>query len=345
MKSAAPHRASMMKGADLFVSVVVPLHNDADILEPFLSETVSVLGRHYENFEVVMVDDGSTDATGGVISDLLKTHAGLRVMKLSRHFGQEIAISAGLDSVIGDFVVVMLPDVDPPNLIPEMVERSRGGAGVVFGIRTHRANDPQWLRAGAAGFYWICNRLLGMNVPRDSTHFRVMSRQALNAILRIKDPSRYLQTLSAYVGYGSQSFPYQPLQRRRVSRLKTLSEAIRLAINIVVSNTTRPLQLVSYAGLALSSAYLLYIGYTVLVYAFKSRVAEGWTTLSAQAAVGFFFLFLMLAVLSEYIGSLLAQTRERPLYFVVEERNSVVMTADKDRRNVVDQSLLEEDVR
>src|SRR5207342_2242460 len=99
-------------------------------------------------------------------------------------------------------------------------------------------------------------------------------------------------------------------------------EAIRLAINIVVSNTTRPLHLASYGGLALSGLYLFYIGYTFLVYAFKTRVAEGWVTLSAQTAVAFFFLFLMLTVLSEYLSSLIEQTRERPLYYIVEERNS-----------------------
>ena len=325
---------------DVFVSVVAPLHNDADLVEPFVNELLETLTSCYENYEVVLVDDGSSDATVEIVTALLARCAGLRLVRLSRHFGEEIAISAGLDSVIGDFIAVMLPDSDPPALIPVMIERSRGGAGVVFGIRNRRDADPAWLRLGASAFYWTCNRLLGMNVPSHSTHFRVMSRQALNAILKIKDPSRYLRTLSAYVGYGSQAFPYQPIQRRRVSRPKALVQAVRLAIDIIVSNSTRPLQLVSYAGLILSSIYLLYIGYTILIYAFKARVAEGWTTLSAQVAVGFFFLFLMLAVLSEYIASLLAQTRERPLYFVVEERNSMLTPADDDRRNVVDRASL-----
>lgn len=324
---------------DLLVSVVAPLRNDVDILEPFVVETASVLASHYANYEFLLIEDASVDGTFDAASRLLECFPGLRLIRLSRHFGQEIAISAGLDSVIGDFVVVMLPETDPPQLIPAMVNRCREGAGIVFGIRSQRTHEPRWLRWGAGAFYWACARLLGMTLPSHSTHFRVLSRQALNAIVKIKSPSRYLQTLSAYVGYGSQAFPYDLVQRRARPRRKTLVEAVRLAINIVVSNTTRPLHLASYGGLALSGLYLLYIGYTLLVYAFEPKVAEGWVTLSAQTAVAFFCLFLILAVMSEYLGSLLEQTRERPPYFVVEERNSMVMIADEERRNVVERSF------
>jgi polyisoprenyl-phosphate glycosyltransferase len=325
---------------ELFVSVVVPLHNDMDILEDFLAELMTVLSGHYANYEVVLVDDGSSDRTYDIAERQLRRYPALRVLRLSRRFGQEVAISAGLDSVIGDFTVVMLPDTDPPIHIPPMVARSQIGCGVVFGVRASRKHDPWWNRRGSAAFYWVCNSLLAMNLPTESTHFRVMTRQAVNAIIRIKDPARYLQTLSAYVGYGSQSFPYELVQRRPKQRYKTPFEAVRLALDIIVSNTTRPLRLVSYGGLVLSGIYLFYIGYTFLVYALKSRVAEGWLTLSGQAAVAYFFLFLMLTILTEYVGRLLGQTHDRPLYFVAEERNSPAMILDENRRNVVEQSWI-----
>jgi len=327
--------------SDVFVSVVAPLRNDADIVAEFVEQTVGVLEAHYRNYELVLVDDGSQDDTGRIVPQLLERFACIRYIRLSRRFGQEIAIAAGLDTVIGDFVVVMLPDSDPTDLIPELVSRSRAGAGVVFGQRASRKTDPFWLRLGAGLFYWICNHLLGMNIPGHSTHFRVLSRQAVNAVLRMGDRTRYLRTLSAYVGYGSQALEYEPISRRARPRRKSPIEALRLAIDIVVSNSTRPLRLVSYVGLVMSLLFLLYIGYIVLIYLFKPDVAEGWVTLSAQSAVAFFFIFLLLTVFAEYLSALLGELKERPLYFVLDEKNSAGMLVDQERRNVVDRPVEE----
>lgn len=328
-----------MASADLFVSVVAPLNDDADIVEGFVDATLTMLAAHYANYELVLVDDGSRDDTMQRVVELLKRHPCLRYMRLSRRFGQEIAISAGLDSVIGDFVVVMLPDSDPPAVVPAMVERSRAGAGVVFGIRRSRTGDPFWLRAGAALFYGLCNRLLRMNLPRDSTHFRVFSRQALNAVVQIKDRMRYLRTLSAFVGYGNQGFEYEPVARRIPPRRKGLFESFGLAVNIIVANSIRPLRLVTWLALAVSGVYLVYIAYVVAIYLLKDEVAEGWATLSLQSAVAFFCIFVILTALSEYLGRLLSEVKEGPLYYVLEEQTSSVLIADEDRRNVVVQSV------
>ena len=328
-----------MPSSYLFVSFVATLHNEADIVADFVDETMRMLASHYSNYELLLVDDGSGDETCVRAAELLQNYSCMRLIRLSRKFGQEIAISAGLDSVIGDFVVVMLPDSDPPALVPAMVEQSRGGAGIVFGIRVSRAGEPKWLRAGASLFYSICNRGLGMNLPRNSTHFRAVSRQALNALIQIRDRTRYLRTLSAFVGYGNQSFDYEPVQRRKPPRTKGVVESVDLAINIVVSNSTRPLRLVTWMALFTSGFFLLYMFYVVAIFLFKPAVVEGWVTLSIQSTVAFFLLFLILTVLSEYLGRLLGEIKEGPLYYVLEERNSSVLIADEDRRNVVSSSV------
>jgi glycosyltransferase involved in cell wall biosynthesis len=325
--------------ADLFVSVVAPLHDDGDIVDAFVDETMRMLSEGYTNYELVLVDDGSRDDTVERASAQLRRYSCIRLIRLSRRFGQETAISAGLDSVIGDYVAVVLPDSDPPGLVPALVERSRSGTGIVFGIRRNRRGEPLWLRFGAGLFYGICNRLLGLQLPRNSTHFRVLSRQALNAVVQVKDRTRYLRTLSAYVGYGNQGFEYDPATRRQPPRHKSVVESITLAINIVVANSTRPLRLVTWLAMLISGLYLLYMGYIVLIYLLKPRVAEGWVTLSLQSAVAFFFLFLILTVLSEYLGRLLGEVKEGPLYYVLEERNSSVLIADEERRNVVGHSV------
>jgi glycosyltransferase involved in cell wall biosynthesis len=327
-----------MPRADYFVSVVAPLRNDADIVEGYIDDVLGVLRREYENYELVLVDDGSTDDTAERVTRALKTHQCARLILLSRSFGRETALSAGLDSVIGDFIVVMLPDRDPPALIPQIVELCRSGPGVVCGVRADRQEDPLYLRVGSSIFYWYFNRVLKIDLPRNSTDFRVFSRQALNAVIRIRDQFRYLRTFSAYVGYGTQTFTYSFAHRRMPPRTKSLAEGIRTAISMTVASSTRPLRWVSLLALGLSIASVLYMAYVLLVRLLASDVVLGWATLSLQMSAMFFVLFLILSMLCEYIGRLLAEVTDRPLYYVLEERNSSVMIADEERRNVVTDS-------
>lgn len=324
-----------MPASDVFVSVVAPLKDDADVLEPFVRETVGVLEAAYTNFELVLVDDGSRDATGVRVGELLKTWRCVRYLRLSRSFGVEVAVAAGLDSVIGDFTVVMLPASDPPALIPQLVTLARKGSGVVFGVRTDQAEEPAWARLGSRGFWALGRRWLGIEAPRGATYLQCLSRASVNALTRIKDKYRSLRLLTSSVGSGFETLPYAPLRRRGAPRRRGLFESIDLAVGIVVSQSTRPLRFVAWLGLLASFANLLYMAYVVAIYLFKSHVAEGWTTTSMQISGMFFLLFLILAVLSEYVGQVLAESRDRPLYHLLEERNSNVMVADAERRNVV----------
>lgn len=327
-----------MGARDCFVSVVAPVRDDGAILAAFVDETIAVLKASYANYELVLVDDGSQDDTSERVGALLAKHPCLRFIRLSRSFGTEAAIASGLDSTIGDFVVVMTPDTDPPELIPEMVELARSGIGTVYGVRLTRGGDPWWLRAGAAAFYFLCARLLGVRLPKNSTHFRVLSRKTVNAVTRIKDRNRYLRVLTASVGYSTRAVPYHPLARHGRPRHKTFRESVSLAINIMVTQSTHPLRLVSWLGLGASLVNLGYLLYVVAVYLLKSKVAEGWTTLSLQVGGMFFLVFLILSVMAEYLGRLMEETRERPLYHVLEERSSNVLLADPERRNVVAES-------
>jgi dolichol-phosphate mannosyltransferase len=328
-----------MKAADCFVSVVAPLRNDADVLEPFLNELTGVLRHHYENYEVVLVDDGSTDRTAAVLEDVLSKFEYLRVIRLTRSFGQEMAISAGLDSVIGDYVVVMLPDSDPPGVIPEMVDTARRRGGTVLGIVESKKRSLAE-RVGTRLFYAYANRVLKLGFPENSTQFRVMSREAVNAVTRIKDRLRFLRSFTVYVGYSNEEFSYQPISRRGTApRRRGLLESLALAISLIVANSTHPLRLVSVLGLGVSGINAVGVVYVLVIYAFRSeRLAAGWASQTLQNSVMFFFLFLVLAVACEYLGRILEETWNRPLYLVLEERNSSKEILDAGRRNVVNRS-------
>lgn len=327
-----------MKNQDIFVSVVVPVWNEANLIEGFVRETIAILQENYTYYELVLVDDGSTDATSAAVNDLLRQVPAVRLIRLSRHFGDEIAICAGLEAVIGDFVVTLMPATDPPRLIPDLVTRVADSGGVVVGVKSN-LTGPVSVRLGRTLFYWICNRVLGIEVPKHSTHFRALSRAALNALLQIKDKYRYLKVFSTYIGYRHENVLYDPIIRPAGRpRERGLIESIELAFNVMVANSTRLLRLVTWLGVLASGLNLLYMGYIVAIAIFKEDVAEGWITLSAQNAGMFFFLFVILTVLGEYIGRILAESQDRPLYYVMEERNSSVLLLDPERRNVVSES-------
>ena len=324
--------------ASYFVSVVVPLRDDADVFDAFARDLVAVVRGAWQNHEIVFVDDGSTDETKQRVMRLLEDHECLRYVRLSRPVGVEIAISAGLDTVIGDVVVVIDPACDPPEFVPRLVEEARRANGVVFGTRTTPRDEGAGYAFGRRIFSRLVRRFVGVELPANATLFLAMTRQTMNAVAQIKDRSRALRVFGAVVGFPHRFVPYEPVERRSPPRQKGVAEAVDRALSLLVTNSMKPLRIVSLTGLAMAILNVLYLGYVVGVVLFKQRVAEGWVTTSVQHAVMFFFVFLILAVLCEYVGRLLDETRERPLYFVAEERTSSVMIRDADRRNVVSES-------
>ena len=329
-----------MTASDVFVSVVAPLHNDSDILSAFVADTLETLRSHYMHYELLLVDDGSSDDTVKAVDDLLLRNDSVRLIRLSRSFGSEVAISAGLDAAIGDFVVVMMPDSDPPAVIPRMVEQSRTGVGVVFGIRKSRAGEPLILRAGAGLFYGAVNRMFGLNIPRNSTHFRVLSRQAVNAVVQLRDHDRYLSTLSAYVGYASQSVEYEMAHRRAVTRRKGLLEAAKLAMGIVVANSLRPLYLAVGFGLLVVGVSALFLAYVVGVSVTQSAFGAAGTIQSLLLGGMLGAIGILMTVIAAYLARLLRENQKRPLYFVLDERQSAVASSADDRVNVVTNSIV-----
>jgi dolichol-phosphate mannosyltransferase len=324
--------------SNYFVSVVVPLRNDGDLLESFVDELVGVVRGHYQNYEIVLVDDGSTDETAQIVGGVLQRHECMRYLRLSRAFGTETAILAGLDTVIGDVVVVVQPETDPTAMLPRFVEKARAVNGIVFGLRTKKLREPLSYSIGRRMFTRIVRNLLEIDLPERATLFMALTRQTLNAVLQIKDKSRAMRIFGSFVGFSHHFLEYEPIQRRSTMRPKPLLDGLERAVSLIVTNSTHPLRLVSLLGVVMAFFNVLYIVYVILIHTFKEHVAEGWTTTSLQQAVMFLFVFAILSVLCEYVGRLLEESRDRPLYFIAQERTSSVMIRDEDRRNVVVES-------
>jgi glycosyltransferase involved in cell wall biosynthesis len=327
-----------MGPSDIFVSVVAPLREDVAYLRDFVSELMPLLRAHYTNYELVLVDDGSEDGTDELAQDILRGERCIRLIRLSRVFGRDVAITAGLESAIGDFVVVMIPENDPPAFVPEMVEKCRNSLGVVVGVSLH-ASHRSWLGRWLAGvFHWYFRRYQKMDLVPNSTHFRVLSRQAVNALTQIRGHYRQLRWLSSIVGFKKNIYPYHELNRSGRVRKRDLVADVSEAIDLLVINGMNPLRLVSSLGVLAAGLNLVYLIYVVLIFLLKKDVIPGWTTLSLQQGGMFFLIFVILSVLSEYVGRILDESRDRPLYFVMDEKNSGELLSDLTRRNIVKDS-------
>lgn len=319
------------------ISVIVPLRDDGDILASFLRELSVVLDASFRYYEIILVDDGSRDDTASKISGELANLQRIRYVRLSRSFGKDVAICAGLESAIGDFVVTMDPNTDPCASIPDLVEQCRADGELMHG-RIDKPPGRGWCRDFAGNFFRkYVDRRLGFKLHHGSTDFRVMSRQAVNSLLQIRGKEHYLRIFISSLGFRQQTFEYAPVNRRGSIRTLPLSEEISTAIDILTLHTRHPLRVAGLLGLGVAALNLLYAGYVVAIYLIKPDVAAGWTTTSLQLSGMFFFLFLLLSVLSEYVGSLLMESRVQPSYFIAEEKNSSVLLEDTFKSSVIRQ--------
>jgi len=313
--------------AEALLSIVAPLEGDAHaIVEAFVDEVVPVLRRLVTHYEIILVDDGASESTSPAVRTLLARFDFIRYLRLSRRFGEETAIAAGLDLAIGDYVVVMLPNMDPPALIPDFFEAARGGADIVYGLRLHRKSEPAWYRLGTRVFYWYINSVVEAGIPEDSTQFRCMSRQVVNAITAIRDADRYLRLLTSYIGFSKAGLPYAPINRSGRANVRPRGEALNLARALVMDHTTHPLRFVSWLGVLVAAVAV------VVAIAHTARdVPDGvslWSSLQFLAST------IVLAMIAEYVGGLARRQRDRPAYYVREEHTSSVLLRE-DRVNVL----------
>ena len=328
--------ATPARNSHTFVSVVTVLQDASFDVATRVPALWRILHDAYENFEVVLVDDGTRDGTLHKVQALLDQHDCLRIVRLSRQFGREAALAAGLDAAIGDVVVAIDVAADPIDAIPKLVRQCVRGSGAIIGVDPERRGETALQKAAVRAFYWLAERLAAVELIRDATGLLVLSRPALGALLRLREQAYHLQVFLPFIGFELQTWAYQPAGPGKASR--GLLAGLGRAADIIVTGSLRPLRVVSWLSLLAATLNGTYLVYVVLIALFRKHVAEGWTTLSLQHGVMFFLLFLVLAVLSEYVGRILAESRRRPTWVVRDEFNSSVVVQSDQRRNVVNDS-------
>jgi glycosyltransferase involved in cell wall biosynthesis len=299
------------------LSVVIPVFNEAVVLPQLNARLAKVLRALDCSTEVIYVDDGSSDATPAVLQALRLEHPGVGVITLSRNFGKELALSAGLGACNGDAVIVIDADLqDPPELIPQMLDAHRDGFDVVNMRRRSRAGETWLKKLTAHLFYRLLNRLSDVPIPADVGDFRLLSRRAVLAINAMPERNRYMKGLFAWVGYRQTTLDYDRAPRAGGVAHQHYGRLMGLAVEGITSFSVVPLRLALVVGfLAGAAALVLTVFFGAKALLFGDAVAGFPTLIVAILTLGGFNL-IGLGVLGEYLGRLFMETKRRPLYLV-----------------------------
>lgn len=327
-----------MAKADILVSAVAVLRDQAAILPAFIADTAAILEQHYSNYEILLIDNGSTDDTGKVVRQALASNRCVRYLRLTRPTDDETARLAGLDAAIGDYVVTMHPDFDPPAELVPMVEQCRAGNDLVLGVERHPSRPGPIYRFLRRMFLRLSRRVIKLDLVTGTTGFRALTRHAVNALVKVRVRRRYFAMVAADIGLTTAIHEYDRISRSGSRSKHELLRGTRIGLSVLLHNSITPLRIASVLGLVGSMLSFIYSLYVVGVYLFKPDVMPGWTTLSLAMSGLFGLAFLMLALMGEYLGRLLEESTDRPLYHLRDEQSSAVMLADLARPNVLDRS-------
>jgi glycosyltransferase involved in cell wall biosynthesis len=301
------------------LSVVVPVLNESENIRPLLQRLVPVLEDAAGSFEVIFVDDGSSDDTLDVLRTLHSTDRRITAISFSRNFGKEIAIAAGLDQAAGQAAIIMDADLQhPPETLPEFIAKWREGYKNVFGQRRDRYADSPLRRALTHRFYHLFDAFGETNLPPGAGDFRLLDRQAIEAIARMRERARFSKGLYAWIGFKSIGVPFDVAERAAGTSKFSYRKLTRFALDGLMSFSTIPLRVWTYIGFAISFLSLSLTAFFVLRTLIYGVDVPGFATLIVSVTFFSGIQLLSLGVLGEYIGRIFAEVKRRPLYLIAE---------------------------
>ncbi|MDD5296588.1 MAG: glycosyltransferase family 2 protein [Rhodocyclaceae bacterium] len=308
---------------DIKLSVVVPCYNEVDgLLELHRRVSAVCQANNVEQYELVLVNDGSKDGTWGLMQELSLKDMHVVAVNLSRNHGHQLALSAGLSICRGERIFILDADLqDPPELLPKMMARMDAGADVVYGQRIRREGETVFKKATAYLFYRLLNRMVDIEIPRDTGDFRLMSRRALDVLNSMPEEHRFIRGMVSWVGFHQEPLPYDRAPRFAGETKYPLSKMIRFAVDAITSFSIKPLRISTYIGLLVSVGSLLMMLFVVVGY-FRGNTVTGWASMmSVVLFLGGVQLF-MIGVVGEYIGRMFMQAKGRPLFIIKDIQRS-----------------------
>lgn len=305
------------------VSIIIPFLNEREVLPLCHARLRQVLGALGDPWEIVFVDDGSQDGSAEYLAGLMAREPGLKLVRLSRNFGKEAAMTAGLEHATGAAVILLDADLqDPPELIPDMVRAWREGADVVCMRRRSRAGESWLKRASAYAYYRLLSRLSRAAIPPDTGDFRLMSRRAVDALLRLPERCRYMKGLYAWIGMPTRVIDYDRAPRAAGATKWNYFALLRLAMEGITSFSTAPLRWATAAGVTaalLGALFGLAIIFKTLIF---GDPVEGYPSLMAMITFLSGIQLITIGLLGEYMGKTYMEAKQRPVYLVSEVQHS-----------------------
>jgi dolichol-phosphate mannosyltransferase len=301
------------------LSVVAPVYNEEELVELFVERAVAAVADY--NFELVIVNDGSSDRTPELLDRIAEADPRVRVVHLSRNFGHQAALTAGLEHAAGDAVAMIDADLqDPPELIPQMVERWEDGADVVYAVRKQREGETAFKLATASWFYKLFDKLAQVDLEPNSGDFRLLDRRALDALLSMTERSRFLRGMTVWVGFTQTAVHYERDARHAGETKYTLRKMLRFSLDAIASFSHLPLQLATYLGMLFAGLAFVAIPVVILLRILGSYLPGFGAITIAVLLLGGLQL-MAVGVIGEYVGRIYDEVKHRPLYIVREERN------------------------
>jgi glycosyltransferase involved in cell wall biosynthesis len=303
--------------ANPLLSLVVPVFNEEESIDLFLDTVPPLMERDGFRFEIVFVNDGSRDNTLSRLLDRAALDRRLRIVNLSRNFGKEAALTAGIDHARGDVIVPMDIDLqDPPELIEPFMARWREGYDIVYGVRTLRAWDTAAKRLSANWFYRVFNSMSPVRIPENVGDFRLVDRRAVEVLRQLPERNRFMKGLFAWVGFNAVGVPYERPQRAAGSSKFNLWRLWNFALDGVVSFSTAPLRAWFYVGVVIAAIAVLYALFIVTRVLLFGIDTPGYASLLIAVLLMGAIQLLSLGIIGEYLGRLFLEVKGRPIYVV-----------------------------
>ena len=312
------------------LSVVAPAYNEAEALPTFIARLTATREETGEEWEAVIVDDGSRDDTWAAIQRAATDEQRVRGIRLSRNFGHQLALSAGMSIAQGDPVITLDSDLQhPPEVIPALLGASRLGFDVVYAVRSSQDAAGFWKRFTARVFYKVLNRLSSLELPEGAADYRLMSRRVVDVLLEMPERHRFLRGLVRWAGYEQSFIEYHRSPREAGETKYTPRRMLLFAWDAVVSFSSFPLRVASVLGVCVSVLGWLYLIYVLAARVFTDRTVPGWTSVTAAVLVLGGAQLVFLGILGQYVGRMYDDVKQRPLFLIADDtRNQATQVSD-----------------
>lgn len=299
---------------DIHFTIIIPAYNEEEVIQESYRRLTRVMESIGEPYELLFINDGSQDRTASIIERLARTDPNVRLLDFSRNFGHQIAITAGMDHARGDAIVIIDADLqDPPELIPQMIDKWRKGYEVVYAKRSQRQGESFFKKTTAAIFYRVLSMMAEIDIPLDTGDFRLIDRKVCDVLGNLREKNRFVRGLVSWVGFRQTAVEYVREERYAGETKYPLKKMLRFSMDGITSFSSKPLKMALYLGLGVTAVSIVYLLY-LLILAISGSAGTSPLIACLMLLNGMILIFL--GIMGEYMGRIYDEAKDRPLYIL-----------------------------